>query len=101
MWIPFKRIRCQCTFCGHIWRIPKRRILRFERFFDIKKDQPFVWECHDCPSVVSPSMLLRAVSLSNGSGSNDHEGVVIPGPYKNIHAETLEIDPNAPEVYQP
>ena len=35
-----------------------------------QKDQPFVWECHDC-----------------------HEAVVIPGTYKNIHAETLEIDP--------
>jgi hypothetical protein len=44
--------------------------LRFERFFEIKKGQPFVWECHDC-----------------------HEGVVIPGTYKNIHAETLKIDP--------
>jgi hypothetical protein len=70
MWIPFKRIRCQCTFCGHVWRIPKQRILRFERFFDIKKAQPFVWECHDC-----------------------HEGVVIPATYKNIHGETVEIDP--------
>jgi hypothetical protein len=70
MWIPFKRIRCQCTFWGHIWRIPKQRILRFERFFDIKKGQPFVWECHDC-----------------------HEGVVIPATYKNIHGETVEIDP--------
>ena len=37
MWYPFKRIRCQCTFCGHVWRIPRRRILRFERFFEIKK----------------------------------------------------------------
>jgi hypothetical protein len=70
MWIPFKRIRCQCTFWGHIWRIPKQRILRFERFFDIKKGQPFVWECHDC-----------------------HEGVVIHATYKNIHGETVEIDP--------
>jgi len=50
--------------------IPKRRILRFERFFNIKKSQPFVWECHDC-----------------------HEGVIIPGTYKNIHGETVEIDP--------
>jgi hypothetical protein len=51
-------------------RIPQGRILRFERFFEIKKGQPFVRECHDC-----------------------HEGVVIPGTYKNIHAETVKIDP--------
>ena len=70
MWYPFKRIHCQCTFCGHVWRIPRRRILRFERSFQIKKGQPFVWECHDC-----------------------HEGVVIPGIYKNIHGKTVRIDP--------
>lgn len=70
MWYPFKRIQCQCTFCCHVWRIPRRRILRFERFFEIKKGQPFVWECHDC-----------------------HQGVVIPGIYKNIHGETVKIDP--------
>lgn len=70
MFWPFKRIRCQCSFCGNVWRIPCRRILRFERFFDIKKGQPFVWECHDC-----------------------HEGVVIPGPYTNIHGERVNIDP--------
>lgn len=70
MYYPFKRIRCQCTFCSHVWRIPRRRIIGFERFFGIKKGQPFVWECHDC-----------------------HEGVVIPGTYKNIHGETVRIDP--------
>ena len=42
-----------------------------EKFFDIKKRQPFVWECHDC-----------------------HDGVVIPSIYKNIHGETVKIDPN-------
>jgi len=46
--------------------------LRFEKFFDIKKGQPFVWECHDC-----------------------HEGVVIPGIYINIHGETVKIDPKS------
>jgi hypothetical protein len=66
---PFKRIRCQCTFCGHTWRIPRRRILRFERFLGIKKGQPFVWECHDC-----------------------HEGVVIPATYKNTYGEIVNID---------
>jgi hypothetical protein len=44
--------------------------LRFERFFSIKKGQPFIWECHDC-----------------------HEGVVIPGAYVNIHGEMVKIDP--------
>jgi hypothetical protein len=68
----FKRIRCQCTFCGHLWRIPPHRILRFEKFFDIKKGQHFVWECHDC-----------------------HEGVVIPGIYINIYGETVKIDPKS------
>jgi hypothetical protein len=43
--------------------------LRFEKFFDIKKEQLFVWECHDC-----------------------HEGVVNPGIYINIHGETVKID---------
>ena len=37
MFNPFKRIRCQCSFCNQTWRIPRRRILRFEKFFDIKK----------------------------------------------------------------
>jgi len=69
MWKPFKRIRCQCTFCGHVWRISRRRILCFERFFQIKKKQPFVWECHDY-----------------------HEGVVVPVTYKNIHGEIVKID---------
>ena len=67
MYNPFKRIRYQCIFCGHVWRIPRDRILRFEKFFDIKEGQPFVWECH--------------------------EGAVIPGTYINIHGETVKIDP--------
>ena len=60
---------CQCTFCRHLWRIPRRRILRFEKSFRIKKGQPFVWQCHDC-----------------------HDGVVIPAIYKNIHGEIVKID---------
>jgi hypothetical protein len=67
---PLKRIGCQCTFCGHVWRIPRRRILRFEKSFDIKKEQLFVCECHDC-----------------------HQGVVITGTYKNIHEQVVKIDP--------
>jgi len=51
--------------------------MHFERFFQIKKGQPFVWECHDC-----------------------HEDVVIPGTFKNIHGEILGIDPNAPEAHK-
>jgi len=71
MWNPLiKRIRCTCTFCGHTLRIPRRRILRLERSFDVKKGQPCIGECHDC-----------------------HEGVVIPGLYKNIHGEIVKIDP--------
>lgn len=69
MWNSFKRIRCKCTFCDHVWHIPRRRILRFERVFNVKKGQPFIWECHDC-----------------------HEGVVIPGEYKNIHGEIVKFD---------
>ena len=56
-----------CTFCGHTWSIPRHRILRFEKSFDIKKGQPFVWECRAC-----------------------HDGVVIPGIYKNIHGEIMK-----------
>ena len=43
MWKLFKfyRIRCQCTSCGHVWYIPRRRILRFEQFLDIKKGHRF------------------------------------------------------------
>ena len=70
MWNPLiKRIHCQCTFCGHTLRISRRPILRLERFFDVKKGQPCIWQCHDC-----------------------HEGVVIPGPYKNINGEIVKID---------
>ncbi len=71
MFNPFKRIRCQCNFCNKTWHIPRYRILRFEEFFDIKKGQPFVWECHDC-----------------------HEGVVIPGAYINIDGKKVKIDAN-------
>jgi len=60
----------RCSSCGHVWLIPRRRILNFERFFRIKKGQPFVWECHDC-----------------------HEGVVIPDPYANMHGEKTKINP--------
>jgi hypothetical protein len=58
-------------------RRPRGRILRFEKFFNIKKGQPFVWECHDC-----------------------HEAVVIPGIYINIYGEIVKIDPNAPEAHK-
>jgi hypothetical protein len=70
MWNPFKRIHCQCTFCGWKAYIPLRRILRFERLFNSKKGQPFIWECHYY-----------------------HEGVIIPGQYENIHGEQVSIDP--------
>jgi len=70
MWNPFKRIRCRCIFCGHSWHIPRSRIVHFERLFGIKKGQPFIWECHDC-----------------------HEGVVVPGKYKNIYGDIVKIDP--------
>ena len=45
--------------------------MRLERFFEIDKGQPFVWECHDC-----------------------HEGVVVPAKYRNSHGETVDLDPN-------
>ena len=70
MYILFSRMAYSLRGVGSAsWR-PRRRIIRFERLFDIKKGQPFVWECHDC-----------------------HEGVVIPGTYKNIHGEIVRIDP--------
>jgi len=37
---------------------------------NINRGKPFVWECHDC-----------------------HEGVVIPGTYKNIYGQVVKIDP--------
>jgi hypothetical protein len=64
-----KRVRCQCTFCGTSWSIPRRRILRLERLFEIKKGQSYVWECHDC-----------------------HSGVVVPEQYLNSHGETVNLD---------
>ncbi len=66
----FKRIRCQCTCCSGVWYIPRRRILRFERFFQIRKGHRFVWPCHIC-----------------------HEGVVVPSIYTNIHGEEVKINP--------
>jgi len=70
MYILFSRMAYSLRGVGSTSRRPRRRIIRFERLFDIKKGQPFVWECHDC-----------------------HEGVVIPGTYKNIHGEIVRIDP--------
>ena len=52
-----------------MWYIPRRRILRFERFFDIKRGHRFVWTCHDC-----------------------HEGVVVPATYVNSYGEEVKID---------
>ncbi len=73
MFNPFKRVRCQCTFCNQTWRIPRRRILRFEKVFGHQKGIRLrrIWECHDC-----------------------HEGVVISGTYINIHGKKVKIDPN-------
>lgn len=68
---PFKRVVCRCTACGGVWKIPRRRIVRVEMFFDVKKGQPFVWECHDC-----------------------HVGVVVPGRFPNSHGETITLDPH-------
>lgn len=65
-----RSIPCQCTSCGRLWRIPRRRIVRMERLMAVPPGKPFVWECHDC-----------------------HEGVVVPGPYVNGHGETVRIDP--------
>ena len=84
MWNPLiTRIRRTCTFCGHTLRIPRRRILRLQRSFDVKKGQPCIWECHDCHAC-PPSLSLRR---------GGREGVVIPGLYKNIHGEIVKIDP--------
>ncbi len=52
--------------------MPAYFLIDFEKFFDIKKGHPFVWECNDC-----------------------HQGVVIPGIYINIHGETIKIDPKS------
>jgi hypothetical protein len=41
MFNPFKLIRCQCTLGNKTWRISRRRILRFEKFFNIKKGSAF------------------------------------------------------------
>jgi hypothetical protein len=71
----FKRVRCQCSFCGTSRAIPRRRILRLERFFEIEKGQSYVWECHDCC-----------------------RGVVIPEEYTNSHGENVNLVPtNLPE----
>ncbi|OGF66470.1 MAG: hypothetical protein A2Y62_17495 [Candidatus Fischerbacteria bacterium RBG_13_37_8] len=70
MWYPVRGVCCNGTFCGQKWYVPARRIRRFERLLNIKKGEPFILQCHYC-----------------------HEGVVIHGPYKRIHAELVCIDP--------
>src|SRR4030042_1883087 len=70
MWFPFKPLCCQCAFCGQKWHIPARRIRLLERLLTIKKEEPFILQCHYC-----------------------HEGVVTTEPYKNIYGELLRIDP--------
>jgi hypothetical protein len=58
-----------------IWSIPRRRILRFEQFFEVKKGQRFAWACHDC-----------------------HQGAVVPAEYINSFGEIVTLDPeNLPE----
>lgn len=64
------RVRCRCTACGHCWRVPAGRIRRLERSFDVPKGRRIVWECHDC-----------------------HEGLVVPGKYRNSNSETVDLDP--------
>ena len=71
MWNLFRRIPCRCTSCNKTRYIPRRRILRIERFFHIKKGQPFVWTCLDC-----------------------HQGIVVPGNYINSHDETVSLEPD-------
>jgi hypothetical protein len=66
----FQRIPCRCTVCSHSWSIPHRRILRLERFFELKQGQLFVWTCLECL-----------------------QGVVVPGKYVNSHGETVNLDP--------
>jgi hypothetical protein len=71
MWNLFRRIPCRCTACHRSWNIPRRRILRLERFFDVQPGQLFVWTCLEC---------LR--------------GVVVPGMYINRHGQTVDLDSN-------
>lgn len=69
MW-PFNRVRCRCSFCGHSWRIPLRRIQWMERFLDVKKGQPFVWGCEEC-----------------------FQGAVFPEKYRSIHGNVQTVTP--------
>ena len=64
----FRKIKCQCTNCGLLVRVPQRRIHAFEQLFELKPGTPFVWECHRC-----------------------HDGAIIPGPYTNIHGQKVTI----------
>jgi len=38
----------------------------------LQKNKPIIWQCHNC-----------------------NEGVLIPGSYKNIHGESVKIDPQS------
>jgi len=64
---------------GSTSRRPQRRTLRFERFFGIKIRIRLVriWQRHDC-----------------------HNGVVLPGTYKQTYGEIVNIEPNAPEAHK-
>jgi hypothetical protein len=73
MWYPFRRIHCRCTSCAKVWYIPRRRILRLERFFEVRKGQRFVWTCLEC-----------------------NQGVVFPAEFTNSFGETVSLDPEHP-----
>ena len=58
-----------------MWSIPRRRIIRFERFFEIEMGQSFVWTCLECC-----------------------QGVIVPREFVNSYDETVSLDPeNLPE----
>lgn len=73
MWNPLRRIQCRCTSCAKVWSIPRRRILRLEQFFEIKKGQRFVWTCLEC-----------------------FQGVVFPADFVNSFGESVSLDPDNP-----
>ena len=68
---PFRRISCRCNRCGASWKIPRRRILFAERYYEVSENEFFLWKCDKC--------LL---------------GTVVPELYVNIHGKKVVIDPN-------
>src|SRR4030042_4976824 len=65
MWYPFKRVCCQCTFCGQKWYIPARRIRPLEQLLNISKKENLLSGNAITAMKAWLSLILTKISMEN------------------------------------